>query len=295
MKNLLLLLSLIFLFSCENTDTPNINNKEVSSKNIQLAQEWIDNLLLNNLDAVENSMHEEFTFVYMGITENENGVYGKGGISYGKNEFLLDYWPVVGELLPNGIILKTLDIIADSEGVALIQEGDAEGINGEYDNKYVWIFKFKDNLIYKVREYNSDLLVGTKLYKNKLVSIDPSNIADPKEFVEEFLIYFNAQDKSNIEKITSSPFYFNDQKYNKYTDAFNFDGLKSNGWSYSSVIDTKTLFNNGHAALISFDFARHNKDGIPYLKSRIFYMLTVEEGKWILNGGYTPSPIPMGN
>ena len=99
----------------------------------------------------------------------------------------------------------------------------------------------------------------------------------------------------NIEKITSSPFYFNDQKYNKYTDAFNFDGLKNNGWSYSSVIDTKTLFNNGHAALISFDFARHNKEGDPYLKSRIFYMLTVEEGRWILNGGYTPGPIPMGN
>ena len=32
-----------------------------------------------------------------------------------------------------------------------------------------------------------------------------------------------------------------------------------------------------------------------FLKSRIFYMLTVEECKWILNGGYTPSPIPMGN
>ena len=91
------------------TEFINSYNKEVSSKNIQLAQEWIDNLLLNNLDAVENSMHEEFTFIYMGITENENGAYGKGGISYGKNEFLLDYWPVVGELLPNGIILKTLD------------------------------------------------------------------------------------------------------------------------------------------------------------------------------------------
>ena len=58
MKKLLLLSSLIFLFSCENTDTPNINNKEVSSKNIQLAQEWIDNLLLNNLDDLKNIMHE---------------------------------------------------------------------------------------------------------------------------------------------------------------------------------------------------------------------------------------------
>ena len=78
------------------------------------------------------------------------------------------------------------------------------------------------------------------------------------------------------------------------TDAFNFEGLINNGWSYSSVIDVKTLFNNGHAALISFDFARHNSEDIPYLKSRVFYMLTVEEGRWILNGGYTPNPLPMG-
>ena len=59
----------------------------------------------------------------------------------------------------NGIILNTVDTIYDENGVAIIQEGDAEGKNGEYDNKYVWIFKMKDGLIYSLREYNSDVLL----------------------------------------------------------------------------------------------------------------------------------------
>ena len=65
-------------------------------------------------------------------------------------------------------------MIADDEGVAKskIMEGDAEGINGEYDNKYVFVYKFKDGKIFSIHEYNSDLLVATRLYKNKLVPSD---------------------------------------------------------------------------------------------------------------------------
>ena len=71
--------------------------------------------------------------------------------------------------LEKGIVLNTIDSISDKNGVAIIQEGDAEGKNGEYDNNYVWIFKMKDGLIFSVREYNSDILVATKLYDYRLV------------------------------------------------------------------------------------------------------------------------------
>ena len=70
------------------------------------------------------------------------------------------------------MIRNVEDAISDNDGVALIQVGDAEGINGEYDNKYVWILKMKDGLIHSVREYNSDLLVATRLFKNELNPID---------------------------------------------------------------------------------------------------------------------------
>ena len=45
-----------------------------------------------------------------------------------------DYWlPEVVD--SNWNHLTTTDMIADDDGVAVIMEGDAEGINGEYDNK----------------------------------------------------------------------------------------------------------------------------------------------------------------
>ena len=89
-----------------------------------------------------------------------------------KDVFINDYLPIVGELLPNGIVLTTTDVIADENGVALMQTGDSEGINGEYDNQYVFTFKMKDGLIHTVEEFNSDLLVATRLYRNELLPLD---------------------------------------------------------------------------------------------------------------------------
>ena len=52
MKNLLLLLSLIFLFSCENTDIPNINNKQtrISGNTKLIKDHMIFGLDMNYMD-----------------------------------------------------------------------------------------------------------------------------------------------------------------------------------------------------------------------------------------------------
>ena len=147
---------MIFLAACSsNIDT----NKKMAGDFLDLA------LSANPLDAKELP-HPDFKFVFMGNTEISNIPYDR--------EAYFDYWlpEVVGKLLPTGIILTTTDMIADDDGVAVIMEGDAEGINGEYDNKYVFVYKFKDGKIFSIHEYNSDLLVATRLYKNKLVPID---------------------------------------------------------------------------------------------------------------------------
>jgi ketosteroid isomerase-like protein len=44
------------------------------------------------------------------------------------------------------------------------------GINGRYANKYVFVFKFSGGQIVSLREYTSDLLVETRLYKQKIVA-----------------------------------------------------------------------------------------------------------------------------
>ena len=146
----------IFLAACSsNVDI----NKKMAGDFLDLA------LSANPLDAQELT-HPEFKFIFMGNTEISN-------IPYDRDAYF-DYWlpEVVGKLLPTGITLTTTDMIADDNGVAVIMEGDAEGINGEYDNKYVFVYKFKDGKIFSIHEYNSDLLVATRLYKNKLVPSD---------------------------------------------------------------------------------------------------------------------------
>ena len=157
MKKILLISLLILLTSCS------INDK--SMDNSANAQSFLDNIITNP-EKAKSLLHDDFTFAWMGIIE-------EGGKIWNKENLFDEYFAnIIPAILPNGVILKTLDSISDENGVAIIQIGDAEGKNGEYDNNYVWIFKFKDGLIHSLREYNSDLLVAERLYDYKLIPLD---------------------------------------------------------------------------------------------------------------------------
>ena len=160
MKKLTILLISIFIFSCTS-------EKEISlaNKNLEMAQSFLDNIITNPEEA-QRLLHQDFTFAWMGIIEQGGKIWNRENLF---NEYFKNIIPAI---LPNGIILKTVDAISDDHGVAIIQEGDAVGKNGEYDNKYVWIFKMKEGKIYSLREYNSDILVATQLYDYKLVPIE---------------------------------------------------------------------------------------------------------------------------
>jgi ketosteroid isomerase-like protein len=154
---------LIYLFAVVIVFTACSSNVDANKK---MAGDFLDLALSENPLDAQTLTHPDFKFVFMGNTEISN-------IPYDRDAYF-DYWlpEVVGKLLPTGITLTTTDMIADGHGVAVIMEGDAEGINGEYDNKYVFVYKFKDSKILSIHEYNSDLLVATRLYKNKLVPSD---------------------------------------------------------------------------------------------------------------------------
>ena len=165
MKNILLiLLSTTIVVSCQNQIQK--SEKELNSEaNLKMAQSFFDNLFTNP-EVSKSLLHNDFTFSWMGIIE-------QGGVLWNRDNLFDEYFKnIIPEILPNGIVLNTVDTIYDENGVAIIQEGDAEGKNGEYDNKYVWIFKMKDGLIYSLREYNSDIFVATQLYDYKLTLID---------------------------------------------------------------------------------------------------------------------------
>ena len=157
MKKNLLISLLVLLTSCA------INDK--SMDNSANAQSFLDNII-SNPEKAKSLLHDDFTFAWMGVIE-------QGGKIWNKENLFDEYFAnIIPAILPNGIILKTVDSISDENGVAIIQIGDAEGKNGEYDNNYVWIFKFKDGLIHSLREYNSDLLVAERLYDYKLIPLD---------------------------------------------------------------------------------------------------------------------------
>ena len=157
MKKYLIISLLTILSSCT------VNDKSID--NLNNAQIFLDNIITNP-EKAKSLLHNDFSFAWMGIIE-------QGGKLWNRENLFNEYFAtIIPEILPNGIILKTVDSISDENGVAIIQVGDAEGKNGEYDNNYVWVFKFKDGLIYELREYNSDLLVAERLYDYKLIKLD---------------------------------------------------------------------------------------------------------------------------
>jgi ketosteroid isomerase-like protein len=134
-----------------------------ASKNIVTATKFMETLLTDR-ETADSLLHPDFDFLFMGISPHLSNV------PYNKET----YWSVwmdqvIAPLVPDGFKkVEVVDAIGDEKGVALMVEGDADGINGRYNNNYVFIFKFKEGKIVSLREYTSDLMVETRLYKQKL-------------------------------------------------------------------------------------------------------------------------------
>jgi len=112
-------------------------------------------------------LHDDFEFVFMGRAQISNVVYTKETF---RSVFMNQ---VFGPLVPQGFKkIEFIHAFGDADNVALMAEGDAEGINGRYNNSYALILRFKDGKIHRLNEYASDLLVETALYKQQLTPMD---------------------------------------------------------------------------------------------------------------------------
>lgn len=136
-----------------------------AASNVKTATQFI-NTVLGEPEVAQSLLHNDFDFEFMGVSQ-------LAGVVYDKTTYFSEWMVTVGELIPNGFRkLDVVDAIGDEAGVALMVEGDADGINGLYANKYVFVFKFSEGQIISLREYTSDLLVETRLYKQKVVADD---------------------------------------------------------------------------------------------------------------------------
>ena len=141
------------------------HEKSTSAQNTTTATLFIETVLTNP-SVAQDLLHEDFNFKFMGISQLSE-------IIYDKETYFSEWMVTVGELIPGGFRkLDVVDAIGDESGVALMVDGDADGINGLYANNYVFVFKFSEGAIISLREYASDLLVETRLYKQTLVAED---------------------------------------------------------------------------------------------------------------------------
>ena len=169
MKNLVISLFLsVSLLACSQSK---VNDQEVTAPAAygDIAEDFIG-LVLTQPDEAQKLLHEDFRFRYMNTIPTS--LMGELVIedAYDKSTYFTDFLAVVGTLLPDGIVLTPIKTISDGNHVAVIMEGRAEGKNGRYDNKYVFTYEFKEGKIFLLDEYNSDILVATRLYDNKLIS-----------------------------------------------------------------------------------------------------------------------------
>ncbi|MDG1125994.1 MAG: nuclear transport factor 2 family protein [Hellea sp.] len=169
MKNLVVSLFLsVSLLACSQSK---VNDQEVIAPAAygDIAEDFIG-LVLTQPDEAQKLLHEDFRFRYMNTIPTS--LMGELVIedAYNKSTYFTDFLAVVDALLPDGIVLTPIKTISDGNHVAVIMEGRAEGKNGRYDNKYVFTYEFKEGKILLLDEYNSDILVATRLYDNKLIS-----------------------------------------------------------------------------------------------------------------------------
>jgi ketosteroid isomerase-like protein len=158
----------VSLLACSQSK---VNDQEVTAPAAygDIAEDFIG-LVLTQPDEAQKLLHEDFRFRYMNTIPTS--LMGELVIedAYNKSTYFTDFLAVVGALLPDGIVLTPIKTISDGNHVAVVMEGRAEGKNGRYDNKYVFTYEFKEGKILLLDEYNSDILVATRLYDNKLIS-----------------------------------------------------------------------------------------------------------------------------
>jgi len=128
--------------------------------------------LLSEPEELKAICHKDFTFTYMGKIPKKYTLleYGK---AYNTDDFFSSWLAHVSKVLPDGIELNTLHMIADEKGVAVRQKGKAKGKYAQYNNDYSWHFLFKDGKIHSIEEFNSDVLVAKALYGRALRKRDP--------------------------------------------------------------------------------------------------------------------------
>ena len=157
-KTFSIILFSFLLFSCQESIKKDVVD------NVAVIDKFFE-LVFSNPEGAKDLLHEDFTFKFMGICEICK--------SHNRDTFISDWLQKeIPAVLPNGIKLNPVRKINGGDNVVFLVEGEAEAINGQYNNNYAMVFQFKDGKIFDFKEYHSDLLAETRLHKKKIVDIE---------------------------------------------------------------------------------------------------------------------------
>lgn len=139
-----------------------------AQNNSETAQTFLE-VVLTDPNQAAALMHDEFVFELMAELPLYTQRHSPLRRYYDKETYFSLFLESVGTLLPEGISLTPIEVIASDDKVAITVRGESQALHGAYNNQYVFVFTFQEGKIIELREYLSDVLVAESLFGNTLV------------------------------------------------------------------------------------------------------------------------------
>jgi ketosteroid isomerase-like protein len=167
MKNTLLILTIIIIFSCQNQ--PQKSEKELKS-------EISENIVLKNfeyissgdMESFQKTISNDFKFILSGTLKWNDGK-PLSRTYEGYESFINDFLTPALATMPNGLKFNFEKIIANDKGAAVIWNGESEALYDTYNNKYVYIYEVnEEGLVSSITEYTDLLLSASSLLGQRI-------------------------------------------------------------------------------------------------------------------------------
>ena len=169
MKKVALLALVLFFGGCADQSKTSLGDD-----NLELARQFLAFASSDENRALALDMADDnFEFRWMGLLPDENGELAPG-LVFDKQGYFDEYWKLVDEFLV-GWTYKEIDGFGGKNGATLLLEGRSRAKHGDYNNQYAFVFNIVDGKITSIKEFNSDLLVATRVYDYELVELNVEN------------------------------------------------------------------------------------------------------------------------
>ena len=110
-----------------------------------------------------------FEYVDDNVLWTVMGTHPLAGVYKRKNDFILNTFQRLNNLLKEGVILKVNNIIIQDNTAVVEMESLSTALNGKpFNNTYCWICRFENDIIVEVHAYVDSALVQRLINENEV-------------------------------------------------------------------------------------------------------------------------------